>query len=69
MHTRDARASLAFFLEGEKFASRYWFHVPRVGDEIVFRDQPYKVSRVVWPGDQSDVAQANIEITEILDDE
>lgn len=63
-----------FFLNGEIYASRSWWPIPRIGDEIMLgpsvkEKKAYLVKRVVWgvEGDRAPFrSQAiNIEIEEI----
>lgn len=67
------RASIHFFLDGEKYAYRGWPYVPRVGDEIMLHvpaeggKRAFVVKRVVWgvEGPQDDdlgMQAVNIEI-------
>lgn len=67
---REPKVSIDFFLDGRVYAHRYWFHVPRVGDEVNLRDaeadeqMTCRVLRVVWGVERSDspAQAANIEI-------
>jgi hypothetical protein len=76
MVIREPKVSIDFFLEGKIYAHRYWFHVPRVGDEIALRDAETdanmicKVVRVVWGVERKDdpCQGANIEIEKVIDD-
>jgi hypothetical protein len=75
---RDGRVSLHFFDGQGEFAARYWFHVPRVGHEIMLgagnRYTPdaagkaaFTVKRVVWgtEGPNSTIECVNIEIAPV----
>lgn len=70
---REPKVSIDFFLDGRVYAHRYWFHVPRVGDEVSLRDAEKdapmicRVLRVVWGvEDRSMPPQAaNIELERV----
>lgn len=70
---REPKVSIDFFLDGRVYAHRYWFHVPRVGDEVNLRDaesdgvMTCRVLRVVWGvEEQSSPCQAaNIELERV----
>lgn len=78
--TDHVQANIHFFLHGNAFASRTWWFVPRVGDEVILGPEDnrtaYKVTRVVWGNDQEGwraVAskpwqRVNIEIEEVPND-
>ncbi len=39
-----------YFLDNKEWATRSLYHVPDIGDEVIFNgDQLYKVVRRVWP--------------------
>ncbi len=70
------RASIRFFDENGEYAARYWYHVPRAGDEIMLgagRGYPadisgktaFRVKRVVWgtegPNDSAECVNIELE--------
>lgn len=75
---REHRVSIRFFDGQGAYASRYWAHVPRVGDEVMLgagrKYEPdasgkavFKVARVVWgvEGPDDHTQCVNIEISPI----
>jgi len=46
------KTSITFFLKGEQYAMRTWWHVPRAGDEVMLHHKGKKIAfevvRVVW---------------------
>lgn len=72
---REAKAYVRFFDPHGEYATRMWFHVPRVGDEIMlgaghryYADAAgkaaFKVLRVVWgtEGERDRFECVNIEL-------
>lgn len=73
MAIREPKVSIDFYMSGKICAHRYWFHVPRVGDEITLKDSKsgadttYKIIRVVWGVEREDdpCQGANIQIKKV----
>jgi hypothetical protein len=60
-------AAVNFFIRGQvkQFALRRMYHVPRVGDSVIFQTIPYKVLYVDWCLDEDATdygVRVNVEI-------
>lgn len=59
------KVKVHFFVDGECWAARFLYHVPRDGDEVRFHDDKYfTVKCLVWPMDEevSQYERCNIEL-------
>ena len=66
---KTGKVRIHFFVDGDHWASRFLYHVPRVGDEVRFNEDEYfTVKRLVWPMDEEDNRheRCNIEIVKTL---
>ena len=67
--SETGKVQVHFFVDGEHWATRHLYNVPRVGDETRFNDDKYfTVKRLIWPMDEDHCRheRCNIELIKAL---
>lgn len=68
----DGKIEVMFFVGKRRYGVRYWFAVPRKGDEVMLGDKdrqndphgkaPFKVVRVVWGVEAPDGKRQSVNV-------
>jgi hypothetical protein len=64
--SHELEASIHFYFDKRHIATRLWYHVPRIGEEVLINNNTYHVKSVVWGVDAKEIPYqaVNIEVVE-----
>lgn len=65
---KDEIIQVDFYCENKKYAERYLYHVPIIGDEVRFKGVAYKVVYRIWTYDE-DFPRVAMSIKKVEDKE